>query len=214
MPSPQSKSWSFTINSPTPEEEAHLETVDVQYIVWQIEGGTNIHIQGYVQLHTKCALRKVKETIGARGHFEISRGSPQQNTDYCTKLESRIRPGGCRGTMVTPGKRTDLSSFTEAIKSGANNAQLITDHLHEFYKYSRVVDTVRLAFREPRNWEMVVKVFYGESGTGKSHRAEAEAGDSRYFLSKGDKGQVTWWDGYNGQDSVIIDDFYGKPPSP
>ena len=114
--------------------------------------------------------------------------------------------------MVTPGQRTDLCAFREKIKSGASDAILINDHFNEFVKYHRVIERVRMAFREPRNWEMDVNVFWGASGSGKTRRAFQEAGESHYFLSKGDNGQITWWDGYDGQTSIVIDDFYGWLP--
>jgi len=212
MPSPSYKNWCFTINSPVPEDEVKLNTVEVQYMVWQVEAGTNIHIQGYVQLLSRKTLKGIKQFLVPRGHYEAARGSPEDNRTYCTKPESRVRPGMERGTIITPGQRTDLIQFRDAIKNGATDAQLINDNFNEYVKYHRVVERIRMAFRQPRNWEMDVKVFWGRSGSGKTRRAQEEAGDSFYFLSKGDNGQITWWDGYEGQNSVIIDDFYGWLP--
>lgn len=45
----------------------------------------------------------------------------------------------------------------------------------------------------------------GKTGTGKSHRAFAEAGDGAYFKGPTSK----FWDGYWGQTKVIIDEFRG-----
>ena len=52
-----------------------------------------------------------------------------------------------------------------------------------------------------------MRVFWGASGTGKSRRAVEEAGDDVYFKPRG-----KWWDGYQQQQSVILDDFYGWLP--
>lgn len=50
-----------------------------------------------------------------------------------------------------------------------------------------------------------VIIYYGETGSGKSRTAsELCSGQSVYYKPQGD-----WWDGYRGQDNVIIDDFYG-----
>lgn len=49
--------------------------------------------------------------------------------------------------------------------------------------------------------------FYGEPGSGKSRRALAEAtaaGGGIYYKPRGE-----WWDGYEQQENIIIDDFYG-----
>uniref|UniRef100_A0A345MQ25 Replication-associated protein n=1 Tax=Cressdnaviricota sp. TaxID=2748378 RepID=A0A345MQ25_9VIRU len=48
-------------------------------------------------------------------------------------------------------------------------------------------------------------VFWGKSGTGKSRRAWEEAGELAY--AKGSR--TKFWDGYQGESSVIIDEFRG-----
>jgi len=50
-----------------------------------------------------------------------------------------------------------------------------------------------------------VQVFWGDTGTGKSHRAWEEAGCGSYSKDPLTK----WWDGYKGQENVIIDEFRG-----
>ena len=208
----QAKNWCFTVNSPTDQDQAVLENVEVSYIVWQYEQGTNVHIQGYVQFPRRLSLRQVKDLLISRAHYEVARGSAEDNKAYCTKPETRLRPGGERGTISKQGARHDLVAFRDAIKSGANDALLINEHFNEYAKYHRVVERVRMAFRPPRTWEMDVTVYWGRSGSGKTRRSFEEAGDSTYFLSKGDSNQITWWDGYEGQNSVVIDDFYGWLP--
>lgn len=47
-------------------------------------------------------------------------------------------------------------------------------------------------------------VFSGETGSGKSRTAAAICGEDVYYKPHG-----KWWDGYDGQQSVIVDDFYG-----
>lgn len=206
------KNYCFTINNPTAEEEAHLSTIEVGYIVYQVERVTTEHIQGYVQFLTRKTLLAAKRAICARAHIEISRGSPADNEAYCTKPDSRVRGPVRRGTLSQQGQRNDISHFVAKIKSGAKDADIINEYPLEFLKYARQIDRVRNAFQEQRNWEMEVYVYWGRSGSGKTRRATEEAGASIYYVSKGDDKQTTWWDGYNGQTSVILDDFYGWLP--
>jgi hypothetical protein len=52
----------------------------------------------------------------------------------------------------------------------------------------------------------VAKLFIGPTGTGKSHQAFLEAGDTVYIKNPNTK----WWDGYKGEENVIIDEFCGR----
>lgn len=54
--------------------------------------------------------------------------------------------------------------------------------------------------------EKEVYVFWGRTGTGKSQRAWQEASLEAY-----PKGPTSiWWDGYQGQEHVVIDEFRGQ----
>lgn len=211
------KNWCFTLNRPTAHEVAslrELSAVVCNYLIFQLEAGTNgtPHIQGYIQFVTRLRLRTVKTHLGERSHCEVARGTPRDNIAYCSKEEGRIEAPYIFGEPHYPGQRSDLQAFNISIKNGSCDKDLIENHLNEFYKYHKVVDRVRLAYTNPRNWEMENIVYYGPSGSGKTRRAYEEAGESNYFVSKGDQNQITWWDGYHGQNTVIIDDFYGWLP--
>jgi len=50
------------------------------------------------------------------------------------------------------------------------------------------------------------KVHWGVTGAGKSHHVFAELNDKKFYV----KSPTTkWWDGYKGEDFVIIDEFRG-----
>lgn len=53
-----------------------------------------------------------------------------------------------------------------------------------------------------RSWKSEVFWFHGSTGGGKSRRAHEE-NPRAYWKSSTNK----WWDGYDGQDCVIIDDY-------
>jgi len=52
----------------------------------------------------------------------------------------------------------------------------------------------------------VVHVFWGPTGTGKSRRAWDEATLDAYPKDP----RTKFWDGYNGQENVVIDEFRGS----
>jgi hypothetical protein len=56
-------------------------------------------------------------------------------------------------------------------------------------------------------WRREINVFcyWGDTGTGKTRRAFDEAGERFYIKNPNTK----WWDGYKGEENVIIDEFDG-----
>lgn len=53
---------------------------------------------------------------------------------------------------------------------------------------------------------MIVDVYWGPTGTGKTRKAFEECPQA-YWKEKGD-----WWDGYTGEESVIWDEFANDIP--
>lgn len=212
----RSRNYCFTLNNPTPQHVQSLQDIaaEVRYIIFQKERGANgtLHIQGYLQFAVPRTLKGCKRFLPHGTHIEVARGSPEQNISYCSKLDTRANPEEApftRGEFVQQGTRNDLKTFALSIKNGTSDLELLENFPTEYFRFSRVIDRVRLISRPPRTWEMAVKCIWGPSGLGKTRLAYNEAGDNVFFLSKGDSNQSIWWDGYNGQESVIIDDFYG-----
>lgn len=86
--SARARNWCFTLNNYTDEEVQLVmkEHTPRNYIVFGYETGENgtPHLQGYVMLKNPAKLDVMKKWI-PRAHFEIARGKPQQNIDYCIK---------------------------------------------------------------------------------------------------------------------------------
>lgn len=59
---------------------------------------------------------------------------------------------------------------------------------------------------KPRDHEMTVHVVQGPTGTGKSRWAKDQFPEAYW------KQRSNWWDGYSGQKTVILDEFYGWLP--
>lgn len=58
---------------------------------------------------------------------------------------------------------------------------------------------------QPDAIERTIHVFWGRTRTGKSRRAWAEAGLDAYPKNS----RTKFWDGYRGQEHVVIDEFRG-----
>lgn len=77
-------------------------------------------------------------------------------------------------------------------------------------KYHRGLQYVSMlcADARDRNVAPEIKIYWGDSGTGKTRKAIDENPDS-YILTKPNGNNTVWFDGYEGQSCVILDEFYG-----
>lgn len=195
----------FTINNPTTEELSLLDDQLrlLKYAVYQLERGENgtLHVQGYGVARKPKRLGGWKAVVGTRAHIESARGNAEQNRLYCTKEPRESGPFEF-GTFPTPGLRTDIAGAVATVQEGASIAQIIEKHPEEFVKYHKGLLAVRLHSQPRRNWKTEVFWFYGPTGTGKSREANERYPDAYYKMPSN-----KWWDGYDGEDTVIVDDY-------
>lgn len=200
----QSKNWCFTINNPTEGHEAILNWTDVAYIVLQKEQGEQgtPHYQGYAQFNARKRLSWLKSECSSSAHFQIARGSPQENKQYCSKPEGRLDGPWEQGTITVQGQRTDLSAFHDSLRSGCTNAKLWDDHFSSMLRYNKSVSTYRVQTTPPRSAQPTVIILVGPSGCGKT-RLVRDTFPNAYW-----KPDNKWFDGYEQEDTIILDEFY------
>lgn len=99
---PEGVNWCFTVNNYSEEEYTDLINGDYDYIIIRKEVGENgtPHLQGYVQLKKNKLLTGMKK-INKSAHWELAKGSAQDNHKYCSKDNNFEE----RGTMVINGKK-------------------------------------------------------------------------------------------------------------
>lgn len=88
MVTPQlSRSWCYTLNNYTPDEEESVRRIKDVVIHWASrevgESGTP-HIQGYLRFSKPCRLAALKKIL-PRAHFEMRMGTEAQAANYCIK---------------------------------------------------------------------------------------------------------------------------------
>jgi hypothetical protein len=206
---PGAKHWCLTLNNYSQDDEELWQAVgteggDVSYLIFGKEVGENgtPHFQGYVSFKTRRRLSYVKDLFGDRLHAEPAKGSPTQNREYCSKggdyQEFGTLPKG-------RGSRTDLAAALACVKAGGRKRQLLEEHTQAYARAHRVLGEAMLVYATPRNWVPVVRVYWGETGVGKTKRAFEESEETPYMHSGG-----MWFDGYDGESNVIFDDFGGS----
>lgn len=167
------------------------------------------HLQGFVSWDSPRSLDKFKATISQKLHIEKTRGSPLQASDYCKYEDypANKKPNKVEefGEVPAQGARTDWCVAFEKIKSGTPVEEVIEDQ-PQLLPCIRALDNLKAKLLKPKHRHVNVIVLWGDSGSGKSRWAY----DNYPDLFSKPPGK--WWDGYSGQTTVLLDDFYGYIP--
>lgn len=205
---------------------------NVSYIVVGMEVGDSgtPHLQGYVEFKNARRLAGVRKVISMRAAFFVRGGTPKQASDYCKKGEQshkeweESRENGPNfglnanfreyGTRIegAPGKRTDLIAVRDEITAGKPVSELAFENPMLYHQYGRTLNyledlTLRNSVRDPSGCTGIW--YFGPTNVGKSHLAMANFDPKIMYKFEDDKG---WWDGYNGQKTVILNEFRGEIP--
>lgn len=208
----QAKRWCFTLNNPDPpycpdwDQWRHL-----RFAICQRERGEQgtPHLQGYASFSSAKRLSALKELL-PRAHWEVARGDEQANIAYCTKDDGRLDGPWEFGERSKQGKRSDLDAIKRKIDAGASDLDIANEHFGSWLRYREGFEAykrLRGVGGRDGTWRTDLIVVCGPPGTGKSRLARWLAGDDGYYHSMG-----KWWDGYDGQRVVVMDDFAGNIP--
>lgn len=193
----------------------------VRYIVYQIERGEKtsyLHVQLYMELRKPQRLSWVKTSIGSsRAHCEPRMATREQARAYCMKEETRIAgPWEYGEWIVGQGHRSDIHDLYKATMDGVSLLDMAEQHTVPYFKYHRAVDKIReLKQREDakRFRKVNITVILGEGGVGKTSLIYKLHGyENVYILERPTTYDNIWFDGYDEEKVLLIDDFYGWLP--
>lgn len=220
----QSRHWCFTTykEGAVLDPEAYIATLHAPatYCVLQREicpRTSRPHLQGYIVLVAKKTRAGVQAVLGdAVCHVEIQRAKENNKAaDYCLKPESRDPAPGSGPFEVGlrpeggPGCRTDINDMKRLIDAGADDKALADADFGTWCRYYKPFGEYRNLSAPPRQHQTYGVVYWGPSGAGKSRAAAWYDTPERTFWVARPAGSTVWWEGYNGQRTVIFDDFYG-----
>jgi len=141
-----------------------------------------------------------------------SRGSAEQNQKYTGKAIEEGRWYHCSGTYRNygQGRSADMVAVQAKLDGGSSIVSIYKEYFETSAKHSRFFKEYALVTAKPRDWPMDIYYIYGPSGSGKSRWAQEffPESDDVYWLPKAKQGGNVWWDGYQGQKIVVIDEFY------
>lgn len=224
-PNFQTKAWTYTWIPITEDEFQRVCTAFARLhqrggVVYAIAGKElapstgALHLQGYAYLSTKCTRAGFKKVVGCSSiHCEPSKGSAIQNQDYCSK-DKQFFEWGDPHKVPKQGARRDLDEVRSRLDAGASVIDAVGDNFGLFLQYNRGLELYRTSQLGHRAWKTSIIWLWGPTGTGKScrahHEAYATANNAPVWSMADDNGQ--WFQGYNGQEYAIWDDFCGKAP--
>jgi len=222
-PLPRVRGWVFTLNNYKPADLLHLQSITCKHLVYgcEVAASGTPHVQGYIELENKVGCAALCKLLGGHVHLEPRLGTPAEARDYCLKGEQshdewkELGAQGPsfgknavtfeKGSPLTPGKRTDILNVREAALT-QSMAEIVGNSDFN-YQDILIAKEVKKYCTTGRDWMTRVIWLYGPSGTGKSTFARQLCADEGYPDPHYHDKAGTWWDGYDGHEAVILDDF-------
>lgn len=220
------------------EVKRALEGVSQYFIIGRERGASGTqHLQGYAYFKHPKSFTAVVELLGEpRAHVEEAKGTALQNQQYCSKDGDYVE----FGDLPRQGRRKDLETIREAITEGASEKQIADSHFSTWVVYRRSLNEYRhLVKQQPRRQKSIVVWICGPTGSGKTRSVysnpnsllglltniredekwqrlvanlssmDSESARSRDLWPLPDA-SCRWFDGYDQQSEVLMDDFRGE----
>lgn len=213
--SPKGRKWCFTAFKEDMDwVKIYTDYKDIiRYLIVQKEVCPKTkkpHWQGYIQMYNQCRTRKLKLLFNYMGtHLELARGSAEENKTYCSKLRTSTGEIHEFGKAVTQGFRSDLESIKKCLDDGGQLIDVATSHFGNFIRYHTGFKQYKeMVDKKNRQALRTVKVILktGPTGTGKTLGTLKEYGMKNVYIASLADGSE-WWDGYNGEETILIDDY-------
>lgn len=198
------RNWVFVWNNPDFND---LEFPDyVSYAFWQREIGESKteHLQGYLQCSRAVDLGTLKKWNKSM-HFEPAGGDLEENKVYCSKEEGRLAGPWEYGQPKRQGKRTDLDTVAEQIREGKAVVDVADLFPSQYIRYYRGIERYKSLRGAPLRPNLRVIIYWGESGSGKTGRADWEFPPPG--ACKVRDNPSGWMGNYLDQETIIFDEF-------
>lgn len=193
------RGWCFTLNNYDESHELVMYDMSQQakYFCCGKEVGESgtPHFQGCIYFENKKSFSQVKDLL-PEAHWEPMKGTCEQASEYCKKDGDYYEDGEMPMTQKTKGvkgKEAILERWEKARQGRFDELppEQIKTYEYIYRKYTEVHDRDEL----DNLW------ICGPSGCGKSRWSRSE--HPGCFV----KSMTKWWDGYNHEDVVLLEDF-------
>lgn len=200
------KNFLCTLNLDSKEDwqeklEHIFKQTGARYTVGQLEQGhkeAHFHIQFFMNFSKTARVSKITK-VDKRIHVErvtVNNGADQ----YCMKEDTRVEgPIELGIKPFNPSKKTDWDKIKEQAKQG--NLENIPSWVYvSHYNKLKAIAKDHMQFKDKDHLRGIW--IWGKAGTGKSRWVRAQCKESLYpkLCNK-------WWDGYQGEKYVVMDDI-------
>lgn len=146
-------------------------------------------------------MATIKEIFGNTCHAELSRS--EAANDYVWKEDTRVPNTQFEfgSKPIRRNARIDWESVWQSARDNDVDAIPASIRIQSY----RAIRAIGSDYAKPIAMERVCNVFWGLTGTGKSRRAWDEAGYTAYCKDP----RTKFWDGYQDERHVVIDEFRG-----
>lgn len=202
------RNYILTVNNPVSTEYKFPEWVS--YALWQEEKAPTtgtLHHQMYVECNRAVNFSTIKDLFPT-AHIEPRRGTQEDAIGYCSKEETRVSGPYSYGCPKRQGKRSDIIEVVTAIESGDTLKELVKQFPIQFATLNRGMMFYYGLQDPPKRDNVEVEVYWGPPGVGKSRLVHDKYSEAYCYLDN----YNGWFDGYSGQDVVILDEFQCHMP--
>lgn len=191
-----------TVNNWTEADSQCFADCGAQYYVYGDEVGDEgtPHLQGYVYFKSQRTMASLKKKF-PRAHLDKRKGSHEQAVDYCKKdgrfVEFGDPPEKNGGNRKEKIKRNHML-MTKPLIELVNDGDISVGYVPTVKKARIILAQEGDAITTEECKGLWI---HGPPSTGKTH----------YVMSTHEnvymKAQNKWWDGYQGEEVVLLDDF-------
>jgi len=198
------RAWTFTWNNYADGDFESVLESDCKYVVVGKEVGESgtPHLQGFIVMKSVKALAQMKRLWSDAVHWEPAKGDSEANLKYCSKDGDWEERGERPMSLKEQGVKGQ-DKWKEILKE-AREAGEVSDNFVQFKEYKHVrhhYTQEKAKGIKPIDGPLEHEWIWGPTGTGKS--SLAMKGHPGAYVKEGSK----WWDQYEYQDVVIIDDL-------
>jgi hypothetical protein len=205
-----SKYWCFTVNNPKDNYEDLHGVKKWSYMIAGHEVGDEgtPHLQCFVVYETRTRFSTVKKQL-PRAHIEQMYGTTTQAIEYCKKdgrwldfgtpPPENTRSGGRSGGVATADKYKKIIKLSEEHNFEEIKEEFAPQYFLHYNTIKRIAMDKRMKPKALKRHEN--EWIYGKTGLGKSSYVR-ETYPNLY-----DKTHNKWWNGYEGEEVVLIDDL-------